>query len=73
MTILKIRNVIAIYIAKEIKKITKITTIANKLKRIMQNITQLAQVTSYILQGNIASFNFKTLIFKKSIIISLKL
>jgi hypothetical protein len=35
MTILKIRNAIAIYIAKEIKKITKITTIANKLKRII--------------------------------------
>jgi hypothetical protein len=39
MIILKIRNIIAIYIAKEIKKITKITTIANKLKYIMQNIT----------------------------------
>ena len=37
------------YIAKEIKKTTKITAIANKLKRIMQNITQLAQVTSYML------------------------
>ena len=39
MTILKIRNVIAIYIAKEIKKIIKVTTIANKLEYIMQNIT----------------------------------
>jgi hypothetical protein len=39
MIILRIRNVIAIYIIKEIKKITKIIAIANKLKRIMQNIT----------------------------------
>jgi len=39
MTILRIRNVIAIYIAKEIKKITKVITIANKLEHIMQNIT----------------------------------
>jgi hypothetical protein len=39
MTILRIRNIIAIYIAEEIKKITKIIAIANKLKRIMQNIT----------------------------------
>jgi len=39
MTILGIRNIIAIYIAKEIKKTTKITTIANKLKYIMQNMT----------------------------------
>jgi len=39
MTILRIRNAIAIYIAKEIKKTTKIAAIANKLKRIMQNIT----------------------------------
>jgi tRNA C32,U32 (ribose-2'-O)-methylase TrmJ len=37
------------HIAKEIKKITRIITIANKLKYIMQNIAQLAQVTSYIL------------------------
>ena len=37
------------HIAKEIKKTTKITAIANKLKRIMQNITQPAQVTSYML------------------------
>jgi hypothetical protein len=35
MTILKIRNVIAIYIAKEIKKTTKITAIVNRLKRII--------------------------------------
>jgi hypothetical protein len=39
MTILGIRNAIAIYMAKEIKKITKITAIANKLERIMQNMT----------------------------------
>ena len=39
MTILGIGNVVAIYIAKEIKKITKIIAIANKLKRIMPNIT----------------------------------
>ena len=39
MTILGIRNAIAIHIAKEIKKTTKITAIAHKLKRIMQNIT----------------------------------
>jgi hypothetical protein len=39
MKILGIRNIVAIYIAKEIKKITKIAAIANKLKRIMQNIT----------------------------------
>jgi hypothetical protein len=39
MTILRIRNVIAMHIAEEIKKITKITAIANKLERIMQNIT----------------------------------
>jgi hypothetical protein len=39
MIILRIRNAIAIYIAEEIKKIIKITAIANKLKRIMQNIT----------------------------------
>jgi len=39
MTILGIRNAIAMHIAKEIKKTTKVTTIANKLKRIMQNMT----------------------------------
>jgi hypothetical protein len=39
MIILRIGNVIAIYIAKEIKKIIKIIAIANKLERIMQNIT----------------------------------
>jgi hypothetical protein len=39
MTILGIKNIIAIYIAKEIKKTTKIIAIANRLKRIMQNIT----------------------------------
>ena len=35
MTILGIGNIIAIHIAKEIKKITKITAIANKLKYII--------------------------------------
>ena len=35
MTILRIRNAIAIYIAKEIKKTTKITAIANRLKHII--------------------------------------
>jgi len=35
MTILRIGNVIAIYIAKEIKKTTKIIAIANRLKRII--------------------------------------
>jgi hypothetical protein len=39
MTILGIGNIIAIYIAEEIKKITKIIAIANKLEHIMQNIT----------------------------------
>jgi hypothetical protein len=39
MTILKIRNLIAIYIAKEIKKTIKIIAIANRLEYIMQNIT----------------------------------
>jgi len=39
MTILRIGNIVAIHIAKEIKKTTKIATIANRLKRIMQNIT----------------------------------
>ena len=39
MTILGIRNVIAIYMAEEIKKTTKITAIANRLERIMQNMT----------------------------------
>jgi len=39
MTILRIRNIIAMHIAKEIKKTIKVITIANKLKRIMQNIT----------------------------------
>jgi hypothetical protein len=39
MIILKIGNAIAIYIAEEIKKTTKITAIANRLERIMQNIT----------------------------------
>jgi len=39
MTILEIRNIIAIYIAEEIKKIIKVIAIANKLKRIMQNMT----------------------------------
>ena len=32
-------NAIAIHIAKEIKKKTKIIAIANKLKRIIQNMT----------------------------------
>jgi len=35
MTILGIGNIIAIHIAKEIKKITKIAAIANRLKRII--------------------------------------
>jgi putative effector of murein hydrolase len=35
MIILRIGNAIAMHIAEEIKKITKITAIANKLKRIM--------------------------------------
>ena len=35
MTILGIRNVIAMHIAKEIKKTTKIAAIANRLKRII--------------------------------------
>jgi len=35
MTILGIGNVIAIYMAKEIKKTTKIAAIANKLERII--------------------------------------
>jgi hypothetical protein len=35
MTILGIGNVVAMYIAKEIKKITKIAAIANRLKRII--------------------------------------
>jgi len=39
MTILRIRNAIAIYIAKEIKKTTKIIAIANRLEYIIQNIT----------------------------------
>jgi len=39
MTILRIGNIIAIYIAEEIKKITKIIAIANKLECIIQNMT----------------------------------
>jgi hypothetical protein len=39
MTILGIGNAIAIYIAEEIKKTIRIIAIANKLERIMQNIT----------------------------------
>ena len=39
MTILGIRNVVAIHIAEEIKKTIKVTAIANRLERIMQNIT----------------------------------
>jgi hypothetical protein len=39
MTILRIGNAIAMHIAEEIKKTTKIIAIANKLERIMQNIT----------------------------------
>jgi hypothetical protein len=39
MIILEIGNVIAMHIAKEIKKITRIIAIANKLEHIMQNIT----------------------------------
>ena len=39
MTILRIGNIIAIYIAEEIKKITKIIAIANRLEYIIQNIT----------------------------------
>jgi hypothetical protein len=39
MIILKIKNIIAIHIAEEIKKTIKITAIANRLERIMQNIT----------------------------------
>jgi len=35
MTILKIKNAIAIYITKEIKKTTKITIVANKLEYII--------------------------------------
>jgi hypothetical protein len=35
MIILKIGNIIAIYIAKEIKKTTKIIAIANRLKRMI--------------------------------------
>jgi len=39
MTILRIRNVITIYIAEEIKKTIKVIAIANRLERIMQNMT----------------------------------
>jgi hypothetical protein len=39
MTILRIGNIIVIYIAEEIKKTIKITAIANRLERIMQNMT----------------------------------
>jgi hypothetical protein len=39
MTILGIRNIIAMHMAEEIKKIIKIIAIANKLECIMQNIT----------------------------------
>jgi hypothetical protein len=39
MTILGMGNVIAMHMAKEIKKTTKIAAIANKLERIMQNMT----------------------------------
>jgi len=39
MTILKIKNAIAMHIAEEIKKTTRVTAIANRLERIMQNIT----------------------------------
>ena len=46
MTILKIRNTVAINMAKEIKKTTSIIAIANSLKRMLQNIKQPAQVTS---------------------------
>jgi len=35
MTILRIRNVIAMYIAKEIKKTIKVIAIANRLEYIM--------------------------------------
>ena len=35
MTILGIRNAIAIYIAEEIKKTTKVIAIANRLKHII--------------------------------------
>jgi hypothetical protein len=39
MTILGIRNIIAMHMAEEIKKIIKIIAIANRLECIMQNIT----------------------------------
>jgi hypothetical protein len=39
MTILRMGNVIAMHMAEEIKKTTKITAIANRLKCIMQNMT----------------------------------
>ena len=39
MTILRIGNLVAIYIAEEIKKTIKVIAIANKLEYIMQNIT----------------------------------
>jgi hypothetical protein len=39
MTILRIGNIVAIYIAEEIKKTIKVIAIANKLERIMQNMT----------------------------------
>ena len=35
MTILRIRNAIAIYIAEEIKKITRVIAIANRLEYII--------------------------------------
>ena len=35
MTILRIGNLVAIYIAEEIKKTIKVIAIANKLERIM--------------------------------------
>ena len=39
MTILRIGNAIAMHIAEEIKKTIRVIAIANRLKRIMQNIT----------------------------------
>ena len=61
--------------AKEIKKTTGITAVANGLERMLQNMKQPAQVTGieHMLQGNAANFDFKTFIAKENIIMSLRL
>jgi hypothetical protein len=75
MTILGMGNAVATHMAQEIQKTTGVAAVANGLGRMIQKMGQPAQVTGaeHLLQGNAATFDFRTLIAKKNIVTSPRL